>query len=105
MANIAMVGGVIAVVTALLFGRIGLELVAGEQFGVFYWAMVILAIAGAVELVGASLESRLGSAGKAPVAFLVRAVPTLLALGAETWNYDNNVFYLSVRYSHDPAGR
>ncbi|GIX19834.1 lipopolysaccharide biosynthesis protein [Erythrobacter cryptus] len=90
MANIAAVGGVIAVVTALAFGRIGLELVAGEDFGVFYWAMVILAIAGAVELVGASLESLLVSAGKAHIAFIVRAVPTLLALvlldAAIAWN-------------------
>ncbi len=80
MANIAAVGGVIAVVTALVFGRLGLELIAGEEFGVFYWAMVILAIAGAVELVGASLESLLVSAGKAHVSFIVRAVPTVLAL-------------------------
>ncbi|MFN7158736.1 MAG: lipopolysaccharide biosynthesis protein, partial [Erythrobacter cryptus] len=90
MANIAAVGGVIAVVTALAFGRIGLELIAGEDFGVFYWAMVILAIAGAVELVGASLESLLVSAGKAHIAFIVRAVPTLLALvlldAAIAWN-------------------
>ena len=80
MANIAAVGGVIAVLTALFFGRIGLELIAGEQFGLFYWAMVILAIAGAVELVGASLESLLVSAGRADTAFIVRAVPTVLAL-------------------------
>jgi len=80
MANIAAVGGVIAVVSALMFGRLGLELIAGAEFGVFYWAMVILAIAGAVELVGASLESLLVSAGKAHIAFIVRAVPTLLAL-------------------------
>ena len=90
MANIAAVGGVIAVVTALVFGRLGLELIAGEEFGVFYWAMVILAIAGAVELVGASLESLLVSAGKAHVAFIVRAVPTVLALvflsAAIDWN-------------------
>lgn len=80
MANIAAVGGVIAVVSALVFGRVGLQLIAGEEFGVFYWAMVILAIAGAVELVGASLESLLVSAGKAHIAFIVRAVPTVLAL-------------------------
>jgi hypothetical protein len=42
--------------------------------------MVILAIAGAIELVGASLESLLVSAGRAGTAFLVRAVPTVLAL-------------------------
>ena len=59
----------------------GLELIAGEEFGVFYWAMVILAIAGAVELVGASLESLARSRpAKAHVAFIVRAVPTVLAL-------------------------
>jgi O-antigen/teichoic acid export membrane protein len=90
MANIAAVGGVIAVVSALVFGRIGLELIAGEDFGVFYWAMVILAIAGAVELVGASLESLLVSAGKAHISFIVRAVPTVLALllleAAIDWN-------------------
>jgi O-antigen/teichoic acid export membrane protein len=90
MANIAAVGGVIAVVTALVFGRMGLELIAGEEFGLFYWAMVILAIAGAVELVGASLESLLVSAGKAHIAFIVRAVPTVLALvlldAAIDWN-------------------
>ena len=90
MANIAAVGGVIAVVTALVFGRIGLELIAGPEFRVFYWAMVILAIAGAVELVGASLESLLVSSGKAHVAFIVRAVPTVLALllldTAIAWN-------------------
>jgi O-antigen/teichoic acid export membrane protein len=90
MANIAAVAGVIAVVTAVFFGRLGLELIAGKQFGVFYWAMVILAIAGAVELVGASLESLLVSAGKAHIAFMVRAVPTALALvlldAAIQWN-------------------
>jgi O-antigen/teichoic acid export membrane protein len=90
MANIAAIGGVIAVVTALVFGRLGLELIADEEFGVFYWAMVILAIAGAVELVGASLESLLVSAGKAHVTFIVRAVPTVLALvfldAAIDWN-------------------
>ncbi len=90
MANIALVGGVLAVLVALFLGRWGLETIAGEDFGVFYWAMVILAIAGAVELVGASLESLLVSAGKAHTAFLVRAVPTILSLvlldAAIDWN-------------------
>ena len=79
MANIALIGGVIAVLVALFLGRWGLELLAGPEFTGFYWAMVILAIAGAVELVGASLESLLVSAGRAGTAFLVRAVPTILA--------------------------
>lgn len=80
MANIAAMAGVTAVVTAILFGREGLALIAGEEFTGFYWAMIILSIAGAVELVGASLESLLISAGKAHVAFLVRLFPTILAL-------------------------
>lgn len=90
MANIALVGGALAVLFAIFFGRWGLEAIAGPEFGVVYWAMVILAIGGAIELVGASLESLLVSAGRAGTAFLVRAVPTLLALAllevAMGWN-------------------
>ena len=80
MANIALIGGVLAVLIAVFFGRWGLEAIAGPEFSGFYWAMVILSVAGAVELVGASLESLLVSAGKAHTAFIVRAVPTILAL-------------------------
>ena len=90
MANIALVAGVLAVLVAIFFGRVALEAIAGEEFGVVYWAMVILAIAGAIELVGASLESLLVSAGKAGTAFVVRAVPTFIAFGmlktAMDWN-------------------
>ena len=80
MANIALVAGVVAVVVALLGGRWALSVLAQDDFSAFYWAMVILSIAGAVELIGASLESLLVSAGRAGTAFLVRAVPTVLAL-------------------------
>lgn len=90
MANIALIGGVIAVLIALFFGRWALETIAGSEFGVVYWAMVILAIAGAIELVGASLESLLVSAGRAGTAFLVRAAPTILGFAllqvAMDWN-------------------
>ena len=79
MANIALIGGVIAVLVTILFGRFALDLIAGPEFRTVYWAMVILAIAGGIELVGASLESLLVSAGRAGTAFIVRAVPTLLA--------------------------
>ena len=89
MANIAFIAGILAVVVTLLFGRWGLSVIAGDEFRV-YWAMVILAIAGAIELVGASLESLLVSAGRAGTAFIVRAVPTVLALAlldvAMGWN-------------------
>ena len=79
MANIALVAGVVAVVVAILAGRWGLEAIAGPEFTVVYWAMVILAIGGAVELVGASLESLLVSAGRAGTALLCRALPMALA--------------------------
>ncbi len=80
MANVALVAGVLAVLVTLLFGRWALDAIAGEDFDMVYWAMVILAIAGAIELVGASLESLLVSAGRAGTAFVIRAVPTLLSL-------------------------
>lgn len=92
MANVALIGGVIAVLVAVVFGRLGLDIIAGSEFRGrgFYWAMVILSIAGAVELVGASLESLLVSAGRAGTAFLVRAVPTVLGFAlldaAIGWN-------------------
>lgn len=89
MANIALAGGVLAVLLTLFFGRTALALIAGPEFRV-YWTMVILAIAGAIELVGASLESLLVSAGRAGTAFVIRAIPTLLGLAlldvAMGWN-------------------
>ncbi|WP_128891008.1 lipopolysaccharide biosynthesis protein [Erythrobacter sp. HKB08] len=78
-ANMALVGGTLAVLVAIFFGRWGLEAIAGPEFGVVYWTMVILAIAGAIELVGASLESLLVSANRAGTAFLARAIPMVLA--------------------------
>ncbi len=90
MANIALVAGILAVLVTLFFGRWALNTIAGEEFGVVYWAMVILAVAGAIELVGASLESLLVSAGRAGTAFIMRAVPTVLSLAlldvAMDWN-------------------
>lgn len=92
MANVALIGGILAVLVAVVFGRLGLDLIAGSEFRGrgFYWALVILSIAGAVELVGASLESLLVSAGRAGTAFIVRAAPTLLGFGlldlAIGWN-------------------
>lgn len=79
MANVALIGGFLAVAVAIGLGREALVLIAGEEFRVVYWAMVILAIGGAVELVGASLESLLVSAGRAGTAFIVRAVPMAIA--------------------------
>ena len=90
MANIALVGGGLAVLVAIVFGRWALVAIAGQQFSGVYWSMVILAVAGSFELVGASLESLLVSAGRAGTAFIIRAIPTLLSLmllkTAMEWN-------------------
>lgn len=90
MANIALIGGILAVLFALFFGRWGIEAIAGAEFSKVYWAMVILSIAGAIEMVGASFESLLVSAGRAGTAFIARAVPTVLAFAllntAIEWN-------------------
>ncbi|WP_255548088.1 lipopolysaccharide biosynthesis protein [Erythrobacter ani] len=79
MAYIALGGGIFAVVLALIFGRLIIETIAGEPLGGVYWTMVIIAIAGAIELVGASLQSLLVSAGRAGTALIARAIP--MALG------------------------
>lgn len=78
-ANLALIGGIGAALVAVFFGRWLLEFVAGPEFRGVYWTMVILSVAGAIELVSASLESLLVSAGRAGTAFLVRALP--LGLG------------------------
>ncbi|MCB2087740.1 MAG: lipopolysaccharide biosynthesis protein [Sphingomonadaceae bacterium] len=79
MANIAAIGGLLAIAITIIFGRQALVLIAGQEFNKMYWTMVILAIAGAIELIGASLESLLVSVGRAGTAFLARAIPTFLA--------------------------
>lgn len=81
-ANLALIGGVVAVLFAVFFGRWFILLIAGPEFRGVYWPMIILAVAGAIELVGASFESLLVSAGRAGTAFIVRALP--LALGFAT---------------------
>jgi len=90
MANIALIGGIMAVLVTLFCGRWALDIIAGDEFSRIYWAMVILAIAGSVELIGASLESLLVSAKRAHTAFFVRLGPTILALllleTAMDWN-------------------
>ena len=52
----------------------------GQNAGDLFQGPLVVLLAGAVELVGASLESLLVSAGRAGTAFIVRAVPTILAL-------------------------
>ena len=57
-------------------------LIAGEDYLPAYEPMVILAAAAAIELAGATLEALLVSRGHALRNFLLRAIPTALAVAA-----------------------
>ncbi len=77
MAFIALGGGILAVHWPSCSGVWALVTIAGTPLGGVYWTMVIIAIAGAIELVGASLESLLVSAGRAGTALIARAIPMM----------------------------
>ncbi len=83
--RIAIITGLGAIMFALLAGRWLIGVIAGDDFQAAYTPMILLSAAAAVELVGASLEALLVARGKALTNFLLRAVPTLVALLALGW--------------------
>lgn len=80
MAVLALGAGSIAVVAAILGGRWAIAAIAGPEFVFAYTTLVLLAVAGAVELLGASWEALLVSKGRAELAFALRAGPLALAM-------------------------
>jgi len=74
--------GVAAVVIAALGGHWVIVIVAGREYSAAYVPMIVLSAAAAIELAGATLEALLVSRGHALRNFLLRAVPTLLAVAA-----------------------
>lgn len=76
---LALVTGIIAVTAAALAGGWVLEFVAGPEFAFAHRALVMLALAGALELLGASWEPLLLTRGNAGLAFSLRAVPLVFA--------------------------
>ncbi|TIX50501.1 lipopolysaccharide biosynthesis protein [Alteraurantiacibacter aquimixticola] len=83
--RIALITGIGAVLLALVAGRWLIGVIAGEDFQPAYTPMILLSAAAAFELVGASLEALLVARGKAITNFLLRLVPTLVALAALGW--------------------
>jgi O-antigen/teichoic acid export membrane protein len=81
-ARIAAVTGVVSVVLGVVAGQWLIALIAGPEYLPAYEPMVILAAAAAIELAGATLEALLVSRGYALRNFLLRAVPTALAVVA-----------------------
>ena len=80
--RIAIATGLAAVVLALVAGRWVIGVIAGVEFLPAYTPMILLSAAAAIELAGVSLEALLVARGRAITNFVLRAVPTALALVA-----------------------
>jgi O-antigen/teichoic acid export membrane protein len=80
--KIAVFTGVASLALGALAGEWLIALVAGREYLAAYWPMLVLTAAAAIELAGATLEALLVSRGHALRNFLLRAVPTGLALAA-----------------------
>ena len=80
--RIAVVTGAVTVAFGALAGHWVILAIAGREYLAAYGPMLILAGAAAIELAGAPLEALLVARGRALTNFLLRAVPTFLALVA-----------------------
>jgi len=79
-ALLALATGAIAVAGAALAGERLLHIVAGRGFGFVHGAMVLLVLAGSVELIATSADALLVARGRAWRVFVMRAVPLVAAL-------------------------
>ncbi len=80
--QIALYTGVGATALAALAGDWLIVVIAGSEYSAAYVPMIVLSAAAAIELAGATLEALLVSRGHALRNFMLRAVPTVLALAA-----------------------
>jgi O-antigen/teichoic acid export membrane protein len=80
--KIALFTGAGATAVAALGGPWLIGVIAGREYAPAYLPMILLSAAAAIELAGATLEALLVSRGHALRNFMLRAVPTALALAA-----------------------
>lgn len=80
--QIALFTGLGAVVLAAFGGHWVIVVIAGREYAAAYAPMIVLSAAAAIELAGASLEALLVARGHALRNFMLRGVPTLLAVAA-----------------------
>ena len=80
--RIALATGLAAMLLSLVAGHWLITIIAGDAYQAAYIPMVILSAAAGVELAGATLEALLVSRGHAIFNFVLRALPTLLAIAA-----------------------
>ncbi len=83
--RIAVITGIGAVLLALFAGRWLIGVIAGPDFLAAYTPMILISAAAAIELVGVSLEALLVARGRALTNFILRAVPTAIALATLSW--------------------
>lgn len=80
--KIALFTGLAAVVLAATAGHWVIVAIAGGEYAAAYAPMIVLSAAAAIELAGATLEALLVSRGHALRNFMLRAVPTALAVAS-----------------------
>ena len=78
--RIAVITGAVTLAFGAVAGHWVIIVIAGHEYLAAYGPMLILAGAAAIELAGAPLEALLVARGRALTNFLLRALPTLLAL-------------------------
>jgi O-antigen/teichoic acid export membrane protein len=83
--KIALFTGFGAVALGALLGQWLIAAVAGHDYAAAYLPMLVLGAAAAIELAGASLEALLVARGHALRNFMIRAVPTALAVASLPW--------------------
>jgi O-antigen/teichoic acid export membrane protein len=81
-ARIAVITGVVTIGFGALAGDWVILAIAGREYLAAYVPMLVLAGAAAIELAGAPLEALLVARGRALTNFVLRALPTALALAA-----------------------
>lgn len=86
--RIAVITGAGVVMLALAAGKWLILAVAGKAYLAAYFPMVILSAAAAFELAGASLEALLVARGRAVLNFMLRGIPTAVALASLPWAVD-----------------
>lgn len=79
--RVAMIGGVIVVVFVLVGGRALLSLIAGEEFLPVYPMLLVLGIAGALDLASVGFEPALVAQGRAGIALRLRVIGTVTLVG------------------------
>lgn len=85
MVVLALLTGLVAAVVASIGGNAAISLVAGREFLFAYPALIVLSLAGALDLSGATWDALLVSRKRADAALIARVMPLVAALAAMPW--------------------